>query len=328
MSEDFDQNDGPGHDGPAQGGARQPAQAGRGGLVHLADYEPVRADRIIGELRGYWEGLRHGRAIPARADVEPRGIRRALDFAFVLERIAPGAARFRLAGRHLIDLMGMEVRGMPVCAFMNTSSRGRLSDVLESVFRGPQIAEITLDSPASYGRPQLSGRMLIMPLRSDLGDVTRALGCLVAEGEIGQGPRRFDLLGDAVFPVIPGAKTVEPSASATGFAEPPARWRPAPTRAAREGEKAESNPGSRMMSDAADGPDGKPARLLRPAGASGRLTGKPAGASPEGPAGPGDAMRPQPAGGADAPRLTPEERRALFRVIPGPEPRGPGRSSR
>ena len=117
---------------------------------------------------------------------------------------------------------------MPVCSFMNTSSRGRLSDVLESVFRGPQIAEMWLDSPASYGRPGLEARMMFLPLRSDLGDVTRALGCLIAEGEIGQGPRRFDLVEDREFPVIPGAKVLEPSASAAGFAEPPQPWRPAP----------------------------------------------------------------------------------------------------
>ncbi|WP_246175159.1 PAS domain-containing protein [Paracoccus limosus] len=200
----------------------------KGKLLHLADYETVQPDRIVGELRGYWEGLRQGRAIPARADIEPRGIRRALDYAFILERIAPGAARFRLAGRHLIDLMGMEVRGMPICSLLNTSSRGRLSDVLETVFRGPQIAEMRIESPASYGRPQLTGRMLFLPLRSDLGDVTRALGCLVAEGSVGQSPRRFDLIDDEVFPVIPGAKLLEPSASATGFGEPARRWRGAP----------------------------------------------------------------------------------------------------
>ena len=219
------------HDKDQDGGSdRIPAlhPRGEGKLLRLADYEAARPDRVLGDLRAYWESLRQGRAIPARADVEPRGIRRALDFAFILERIAPGAARFRLAGRHLIDLMGMEVRGMPVCSFLNTSSRGRLSDVLESVFRGPQIAEMRLDSPASYGRPGLGAQMLLLPLRSDLGDVTRALGCLIADGEIGQNPRRFDLVGDSVFPVIPGAKVLEPSASAAGFAEPPTPWRAGP----------------------------------------------------------------------------------------------------
>ncbi|WP_423212173.1 PAS domain-containing protein [Paracoccus yeei] len=196
-----------------------------GKLLRLADFEPVQPGRIVAELRAYWDGLRQGRAIPVRADVEPKGMRRALDYAFILERIAPGAARFRLAGRHLIDLMGMEVRGMPVCSFLNTGSRGRLSDVLESVFRGPQIALLHLDSPATYGRPAMAGQMVFLPLRSDLGDVTRVLGCLVAEGQVGQAPRRFDLISDEVMPVIPGAKVIEPSASATGFAERPAAWR-------------------------------------------------------------------------------------------------------
>lgn len=219
MSQDHEQ------DGHASDTIYPREPSGPAKVLRLADFEPVHVDRVVGEMRAYWEGLRQGRAIPARGDVEPRGIRRALDYAFILERIAPGAARFRLAGRHLVDLMGMEVRGMPICSFLNTSSRGRLSDVLESVFRAPQIAELELESPAAYGRPGLVGRMLLMPLRSDLGDVTRALGCLISQGEIGQGPRRFDLLADQQFPVIPGAKVIEPSPSAAGFSEPPAPWK-------------------------------------------------------------------------------------------------------
>ena len=166
-------------------------------------------------------------AIPARADIDPAGLRGTLDFAFVLERIAPGAARFRIAGRHLVDLMGMEVRGMPLCAVMNAQARGRLSDVLEAVFKGPQIAELDVISPSAYGCPELTGRMLILPLKSDLGDVTRALGCLATEGAIGSAPRRFDILADRAAPVIEGARVLVPSPSAPGFAEPAAPWRPA-----------------------------------------------------------------------------------------------------
>lgn len=194
-------------------------------LLRLADFDPANAARIIADMRAYWTSLRRGRAIPARADIEPRGIHRALDYAFILERMAPGAARFRLAGRHLIDLMGMEVRGMPLCAFLNASSRGRFSDVLESVFKGPQLAELTLHAKAEYGRPELQARMVLMPLRSDLGDVTRALGCLIAEGNLGIAPRRFDLIGDEVMPIIEGGRTVAPSPSARGLREQPAGLR-------------------------------------------------------------------------------------------------------
>ena len=192
----------------------------------MGDFDPVRPGRILLELRSYWDSLRHGRAIPLRADVEPRGIRGALDYAFILERIAPGAGRFRLAGRHLIDLMGMEVRGMPLCSLLNPPFRGRLSDVLESVFHAPQIAELQLHSPASFARPELNARMLLLPLRSDLGDVTRVLGCIAAEGEIGRPPRRLDIRADKVLPVIAGGEVVEPSPSTAGFAEPPAAWVP------------------------------------------------------------------------------------------------------
>lgn len=205
-----------------------PVDAGRttrdADVVQLAGIVPASPDRIIAGMRAYWESLRQGRAIPNRSDVEPQGIRAALDYAFILERIAPGAARFRLAGRHLVDLMGMEVRGMPVCSLLNPDSRGRLSDVLETVFKGPQIAEIAMHSRAAYGRPALNGRLLLLPLKSDLGDITRALGCLVGEGEIGRGPRRFDILRDAVFPVIEGAAPISPRPG--GFAEDPPAWRP------------------------------------------------------------------------------------------------------
>lgn len=207
-------------------------QDAAGQILRLQDYETCRPDRVLREMRDYWDGIRRGRAIPARSDVDPRGIARTLDYAFILERIAPGAGRLRLAGRHLIDLMGMEVRGMPICAFLNTTSRGRFSDVLESVFKAPQIARLTLHGKADYARPALSAQMLLLPLRSDLGDVTRALGCLVAEGDTGIAPRRFDLIDDEVMPIIEGGKTVTPSPSTIGFAEGSAEFAPRPGRRA------------------------------------------------------------------------------------------------
>ncbi|WP_348524692.1 PAS domain-containing protein [Paracoccus marinaquae] len=213
--------------------ARQSAQ-----LLRLADFDRDQPGRILIEVREYWQSLRRGRAVPARSDIEPRGIHRALDHAFILERIAPGAARFRLAGRHLIDLMGMEVRGMPACAFVNPRSRGRFSDVLESVFRAPQIAELRLHAKAEYARPELQARLLLLPLRSDLGDVTRALGCLIAEGETGVAPRRFDLLEDQVLPIIEGGTTISPSPSAQGPTRNPAASR----RAAEKPPQLQQNP--------------------------------------------------------------------------------------
>lgn len=205
---------------------------GLGRILRLSEFGQPQPARILVGMRAYWDSLRQGRAVPARTDVTPLGLQGALDQAFILERVGPGGGRFRLAGRHLVDLLGMEVRGMPLCALMHPGSRGRLSDVLEAVFQGPQIAEIDLVSPGGYGCPELTARMLLLPLRSDLGDVTRVLGCLVAQGEIGSPPRRFDLIAERADPVIEGGRVLVPSPSAKGFADPPEPWRPARPRPA------------------------------------------------------------------------------------------------
>ncbi|WP_347309821.1 PAS domain-containing protein [Defluviimonas sp. SAOS-178_SWC] len=178
----------------------------------------------ISEVRAYWEALRDGRAVPYRSEVDPRGIERALEYAFVLERIAPQVARFRLAGMHLNDLMGMEVRGMPLTAFFTPKARREIAGLLDAVFTGPRTAELTLAAESGLGKPTMAAKLLILPLRSDLGDVSRALGCLAAEGPIGRTPRRFDLVESLVSPIAESlpSRRVPPVPAPTGFAEPAA----------------------------------------------------------------------------------------------------------
>lgn len=162
-------------------------------VVSFAKYRGDMSWLALKQMEAYWDGLRNGKAVPGRADVNPRGIENILEYAFVLERIAPGVARFRLAGMHLVDLIGMEVKGMPLTAFFTPASRQPVSKLLEDVFQEPEIAELVLTAQSGFGRPELNARMLLLPLKSDLGDVTRALGCLVSDGTIGRAPRRFDL---------------------------------------------------------------------------------------------------------------------------------------
>lgn len=147
----------------------------------------------INQIEAYWEGLRSGRLVPQRSEIDPRGIERALEYTFILERIAPGLARFRLSGMHLNDLLGMEVRGMPFTSFFTPAARNRVTNVLESVFDGPQTAELTLAAERSIGKPPMDAKVILLPLRSDLGEITRVLGCLISLGPIGRAPRRFNV---------------------------------------------------------------------------------------------------------------------------------------
>lgn len=162
-------------------------------VVSLGKMRVAMKHPAMAQVEAYWEGLRGGRPIPFRSEVDPRGIDRALENAFILERIAPGVARFRLAGMHLNDLMGMEVRGMPVTSFFTPEARRKIGESLEHLFEEPAKIRFSLVAETGIGKPPLRADLLLMPLKSDLGDVSRAIGCLVSEGKIGRTPRRFDV---------------------------------------------------------------------------------------------------------------------------------------
>ena len=163
----------------------------QGSVVSMDATKAGRTHAAINQIESYWEALRQGRLVPNRQDIDPRGLTGVLDRAFIVERIAPGLGRFRVAGGHLTDLMGMEVRGMPLSAMFEPDARGDLNDALEAVFAEPATVRLQLRSPRGIGRATLRGELILLPLKSDLGDTTRALGGIVMEGSIGRNPRRM-----------------------------------------------------------------------------------------------------------------------------------------
>ena len=147
----------------------------------------------LSALHSYWHSMRKNGDVPRRSDIDPRGIESLLENALIAEKIAPGLARLRIAGQHLSDIMGMEVRGMPVSAFIAPDHRDQLAEALTELFERPAVITLDLTSPGAMGCPEMQASLVLMPLRSDLGDVSRALGCLVSRGGIGRTPRRFDI---------------------------------------------------------------------------------------------------------------------------------------
>lgn len=156
---------------------------------------------VIADLAAYWQSIRRGIGVPRRSDIDPRGIEPLLSNAFVAERIAPGLARIRIAGSHLTDLMGMEVRGMPISAFITPAHRDALSHHLVRLFDQPAILRLSLGAPGPHAARGPSGTMLILPLRSDLGDISRTLGCFVTQGIQGSRPHRFDITHAEITPL-------------------------------------------------------------------------------------------------------------------------------
>jgi hypothetical protein len=162
----------------------------------------------LAQLRGYWEGLRDHDSIPLRSQISPRGLDSALSCTFLIERIAPGIARFRIAGMELADFMGMEVRGLPFSSIFCPVARNDLALKLEMVFHSPAILAMSLVAERGIGRPALEAELLVLPLRDESGRVAQALGCLALKGKVGRSPRRFDIARASVTRLERAARPV------------------------------------------------------------------------------------------------------------------------
>lgn len=180
---------------------------------------------MIAEVRGYWEGLRRGPLLPPREAIDPRGIRGALQGAFLVERIAPGIGRLRIAGMNFTDLMGMDAHGMPLTALFDPMGRARLGTLLEQVFQRPAILDMQLAPESGLGRPPLKARMILLPLDGTGARAETALGCLALSGDVGRCPRRLQILtarSEPLSPESPDLRSAE--ARLTAFAEPKAAF--------------------------------------------------------------------------------------------------------
>jgi hypothetical protein len=200
-------------------------------VICLSHYREESQTGAIARVESYWETLRDGRIMPCRSEVDPRGIAGALENAFVLERVARGVGRFRLAGMHLNDILGMEVRGMPLTSLILPGSRDDMNAVLAAVFDEPAVARLSLVSDSGFGRPKFAARMVLLPLRSDLGDVSRVLGCFVTDGKIGRAPRRFDIVERTQRTLIGYGDTRPANVTASRVTLPTAPSRPLADRA-------------------------------------------------------------------------------------------------
>lgn len=148
-------------------------------------------------LFAYWDDLRAGRFAPTRSEVEPADIGPLLPNAFILERTGPEAARFRLSGGAVCDLIGMDLNGMSAAALWDESSRGRVLQMIEAVVSAPATATALGRVPAKGAMAGAEAEFCFLPLRSHQGRIDRILGGAAlldgTERWSGGAPRFFSL---------------------------------------------------------------------------------------------------------------------------------------
>jgi len=201
-------------------------------ILEFGPYQTAMTHPPLAEIRRYWDDLRAGRLMPLRSEVDPRDMSSFLECCFILDRKTAGDVRFRVAGMALNDIMGMELRGMHLRSMIEPSARAQFSASLEKMFDTPEIQDYQLRSAPAHA-PALTARLLILPLRDDKGEVTRAMGCLVTSGIVGIPPRRFtvtctSLLTGARNNHEPRANHGRKAPAIAGFAESAAPFEPNP----------------------------------------------------------------------------------------------------
>jgi hypothetical protein len=182
-------------------------------------------DLMLSSLKSYWERLRAGRIAPYRAEIDPRQFESALENMFIIERLAPDNMRIRLAGMKICEMMGMEVRGMQPGLLIDEADRVRFDRLLAVVMSEPAVVELRLAAQNRAGTYRAT--MLLMPLRSDFGEINRVIGCTSGDGDLYAPPLSFAIQDVAVTPVEP-SQGIDPKQSMPGFAEEPAAFAPAP----------------------------------------------------------------------------------------------------
>ncbi len=165
-------------------------------------------------LRAHWDEICEGDLPPFRSDIEPRKIPEVLDTLFIFEQLGPKDTRVRIAGLKLCEMMGMEVRGQSPMSFFQDNSRGRFDSVLTEVLGQPKVAYLGLDTKDKQDN-ESHVEMILLPLRSDFGDISRVIGCVTVPDSGFTAPIRYHISSvnmDNPFRNRP--------ASDQGFAEP------------------------------------------------------------------------------------------------------------
>ncbi|MDA5094908.1 PAS domain-containing protein [Aliiroseovarius sp. KMU-50] len=165
----------------------------------------------MAQAEGYWHGLRNGGSIPSRSDVDPRGISGILEYAFILEQIAPGIAKIRLCGQSLNEALGMEMRGIPISSLFLPEARYQFQKALQKMFEGPSTIQASLISKGGFTQKDLEAQLFIAPLRDEQGRVTRALGTFQINDKVNRAPRRFDFRDLVITRIESNAAALEAS---------------------------------------------------------------------------------------------------------------------
>jgi hypothetical protein len=88
---------------------------------------------LLRSLYEYWDGVRGGRRMPARADIDPVEIPKVLPY-IIMYNVAPGGGfTIRLVGEEVQQFVGRNTTGQPAGACMAPPAAALMIEILAAV---------------------------------------------------------------------------------------------------------------------------------------------------------------------------------------------------
>jgi hypothetical protein len=100
-----------------------------------AQYIEAPSNPDLRALYAYWDGLRHGRLMPRRTDIDPTQIPKLLPYAFMYNAAPDGSFTIRLAGEELTTFLPKSPVGQAAGSTMTQSGAEMIVQILAAVVR-------------------------------------------------------------------------------------------------------------------------------------------------------------------------------------------------
>lgn len=163
-----------------------------GTVAGKTDLHSALGHSAVAQVCAHWSALRADGKLPRRSDINPKDFGAALPDVFLAELVTPRVARLRICGHRVEDLMGMDMRGMPLSVLFDGKARAAVTEAVEQAGMGARVM-LSLESVGSFSHKPLRATLALLPLADDTGRVTRILGVIDQQGEVGRTPRSFTL---------------------------------------------------------------------------------------------------------------------------------------
>ena len=177
-------------------------------LAPRVPFHDDEGEQVLDQVETQWRHLRGNQLVPNRADIGTGAFSSVLSHTFILERVTPSVARFRVAGQTIHKMLNMEPRGMPISAIFSPLGRQMLAPLIYDVCEGPELVEIPLIAQRGLARSPLRARLLMLPIKTTGDGINAIFGAIVVDGRAGRRSIRFDfdveseLRTEALSPVI------------------------------------------------------------------------------------------------------------------------------